>query len=353
MPPIYRWSGCNGVAVPAGIIVPFMDVAANIPAGWQQFTGGNNYAILPANAAGATSAGYTSVARTTSTDGAHSDAGAPVLMQCTYNSGTPIENYTILSTLLGAHSHSLTINYTPAKRKQLLVKATANHTYFPPKTGIMSSTFRGDLIDATPTGYLLSGNSGTSSVNVAEIKSATGLTAAGSHSHMNGSGPQLANHTTTTMYDKLGGYGNSVHSNHGLGTPVVTDNIKRFLVGLFYHATKSLPPGRNMIAMWESATPPPGWMLCDGSNGTYDLASHFIGFDSGAGIGTLTGNHTITTSVAVGSGGLHNHLGSYLPGLSGTTGWHSNANLHSHTVGALTSNFYPAYYTLIFITPKV
>ena len=61
-------------------------------------------------------------------------------------------------------------------------------------------------------------------------------------------------------------------------------------------ALPAIPVGS--IIMWNSATPPTGWSLCDGTNGTPDLRNRFVlGASSGHGLGQTGGEETHTLSV--------------------------------------------------------
>lgn len=78
-------------------------------------------------------------------------------------------------------------------------------------------------------------------------------------------------------------------------------------------ATSTAPSGNNVttatdpalpaipvgsIIMWNSATPPMGWSLCDGTNGTPDLRNRFVlGVSSNHGLGQTGGEEAHTLSV--------------------------------------------------------
>jgi len=89
----------------------------------------------------------------------------------------------------------------------------------------------------------------------------------------------------------------------------------------------------NVIAIWESATPPTDWAICDGTNGTPDLRDQLIGLDILANVGQAGSNSTTvihTTDIQ----GTHNHYnggGGYQDGsFHGDMTHQNNAGGHVH-----------------------
>ena len=100
----------------------------------------------------------------------------------------------------------------------------------------------------------------------------------------------------------------------------------------------------GVITIWygTSGSIPSGWVLCDGSNDTPDLRSHFVMGASGDGeVGTTSGSNTHLHSSApsLSSAGSHNHslsgsTNSQTGGTSqgaGTAGTYRKSTSHSHS----------------------
>ena len=133
----------------------------------------------------------------------------------------------------------------------------------------------------------------------------------------------------------------------------------------------------GVITIWYgvSAGIPAGWVLCDGSNGTPDLRSHFVrGAGSDGEVGTTSGSntHLHSTAPSLASGGGHSHsfngstnsqtggvssgagdAGSNRKSVSHSHSYSGNAATggeHTHTVGASQSAVnMPPYVKLYYI----
>lgn len=131
----------------------------------------------------------------------------------------------------------------------------------------------------------------------------------------------------------------------------ITNNFKhKLLRGIYKAAQYSLSSG--LIAMWEGASAPAGWTLCNGSNGTPDLRDYFVRI-VGSGDGSTGGSgNTISVSVTIGSGGIsHAHNNEevrYSSYAMGSVYGAAYTNTHSHTA-TITPTYTPVYYALTFI----
>lgn len=127
-----------------------------------------------------------------------------------------------------------------------------------------------------------------------------------------------------------------------------TDEDLPSLVSALTDAFNDIPPSipSGIITMWSGsiATIPPGWNLCDGTNGTPDLRNRFVvGAGSSYGVGDAGGSNEVTLSsaqmpshshgggsLAVGSGGGHSHG-------SGTLSTNT-AGSHTHTYSRMATS---------------
>ena len=133
----------------------------------------------------------------------------------------------------------------------------------------------------------------------------------------------------------------------------------------------------GVITIWygTSGSIPSGWVLCDGSNDTPDLRSHFVmGASSDGEVNTTSGSNTHLHSSApsLASGGGHSHSfsgttnsqtggtvagsgysGSYRKSISHSHSYSGTAAIggaHTHTVGASeSSSSLPPYVKLYYI----
>ncbi len=115
-----------------------------------------------------------------------------------------------------------------------------------------------------------------------------------------------------------------------------------------------------MIGMWESATLPAGWVLCDGSNGTPDLTDHYVEITDESSDGSGTGDNSITgTTSAADYAWSHTHTWTNAACICTWPGTNYSAHgsksvPHDHD-GAFTcaaGDYKPAYYALYFIMFK-
>jgi hypothetical protein len=128
-------------------------------------------------------------------------------------------------------------------------------------------------------------------------------------------------YTNTSVAAYLPTYGGaiSVSSISGLTNPPVTDNGTRAATTAF---VRSIVPS-GIIVMWTGSPTnvPPGWAMCNGSNGTPDLRDQFIigagksysaGTQGGSASSTLSGlpahTHSVAVSGTTDGGGAHTHI---------------------------------------------
>ena len=332
------WAAGLTQAIPVGLIIPFMDDGATIPDGWSQYIVSGAPAIKCGPVAAARG-GITAVKCATSNGGEH--VGGNVAMWVGAAAGSTGDQST--NSAIGRHNHTFTCTYAPALCKHVLIQATDEVYVLPKLAGILADAAVSGLVDKTPDGILAAGIESLTS-QVARVVSFGGFSTAPNHMHITGKHSALG----------TAGYGHLNKSagahRHNAASAAVADRIKRFHLGIWAHEHKEISLVPGMYALWESTTPPEGWSVCDGTNGTEDLTDYFIELSSGADLGTKTGDGTITASGSTTNNGAHSHAGTagnYNSVIS--TGHHGHQAGHVHSISAQRKSFEPIFYTLIAI----
>ena len=337
--------------LPTGIIVPY-ESTGSVPSGFTAFSAANDRFIVGASTTKAvtTTGGSTSVSisGTTSTNGGH--IGGP-------DTGT-YSNFLGSNTTLGDspvtrgdHAHTFsgsTTGVTPSRKQVILVKATQNHYAFLENICVLKNTagaFTGMTRVTGIANYLMYGNAASIGVAGSDASSiAISTSTAGSH---------IPHQTTGTsgFFGYTGGpYITAGDHTHTATLSTTLNPLNRYM-GLYKAATANLDiPNQNLIGMWESQTPPEGWYVCDGTNGTPDLRDYFIKFvDNDTNIGTTSGSNSTTYSGSLSATPLHNHGSSEFGSIFNTAVYHnSNFQMATHTA-ASSVTYIPPYYSLVFI----
>jgi hypothetical protein len=338
--------------LPTGIIVPYESTSA-VPSGFSAFTASNDKFIVGASATKAvnTTGGSTSVSLsgTTTTNGSHTgpaDTGTYTGfggdVNCVFPDG-PVTQ--------GDHSHTFSgsvAGVTPSRKQVILIKATQNHFSFSENICVLKNTagaFTGMTRVTGIANYLMYGNA--ASIGVTGSNSSSGaITTSTSGSHVT---------HQTLGYSGFIGYPGAPNLDAGAhshtGTISTTLNPLNRYMGLYKAATANLDiPNENLIGMWESQTPPEGWYVCDGTNGTPDLRDYFIKFvDNDTNIGTTSGSNSTTYTGSLSATPVHNHGNSNFGSIFSAAVYHlSNFAVATHTASA-TVTYIPPYYSLVFI----
>lgn len=259
----------------------------------------------------------------------------------------------------GTHTHAYTVAdsapLNPPGRKSVWIKKTGAPGPVPEGGEVLSD---GELISsalAAVSSFLgrimmagdVNANYGSNSASaVASIVSANG-------SHIHGSqmyervmtGPISGPFEYTFEYASGGGS----HNHGGAATGTYTPSVRRRRMAI-YMATKDSPiqPG-CVIGFDPSEILPPGWSVCDGTNGTVDLRGFFVERSSVGDAGSTAGNNTAQYTATAPSDMGHSHAGTdrgyYQPY---TEWWHGDSVSHNHQLSG-TRPFIPPYYAMTFI----
>lgn len=349
--------------VPVGGILPYTGSVA--PDGYELFAEANGRYII--GSGGGYTHGSTGGASTvagwsgrTGMDGLHSGlremrvygARGP-------NPGFDIPHSGVTPPYTGDHDHPLTVAESnvlnPRARKSVWVKKVSAPGPIPQGAEVLCD---GELISSTLSavsshlGRIImadsaSGDFGSGSASaVATIGSTSGA-----HGHASEyyervlSGPLSGAFEYTFEYEQ-GGY---PHDHGGSATVTYSANPRRKKMAA-YMATSDAPIQAGCVIGFDpSETLPPGWSVCDGTNGTVDLRGFFIERSSANGAGASAGNNTASFSRATPQDMDHDHVGDsrgyYQPF---TMWWHGNEEMHDHQISG-SRPFIPPYYAMTFI----
>jgi len=328
--------------IPTGLIIPYTGGAGGIPSGWVAYVAANDYYIIGAGSTYAVddSTTGTDFIAVTDTTGSHFGDVNPITTVA--NDGGKWRNVGDA----GDHYHSFTINYEPPWQGCYLMKAGADQLEFPStsvlftygvdKSAVSSNIwttnsrlFRGD-------GSLTAGGTNTHNGSISDSQGAHGH---GIQDSGDGSGSRAAvtrgGHTHTvdiTMVHSLRVRAMAAWSN--AGSNISLNNY-----------------GSQIIGMYESLTPPDGWYLCNGNNGTPDMRDCFIELTSNASAGSGSGDGTVTaTTAGTLVHGTHYHGDNNEDGGGDKTAYHNELiQMDSHSALNDKHTWLPEYYALAFI----
>jgi len=348
-----------GGAVPAGLILPFN--GSTVPTNWTQFNSANNRMIIGAGSSysigqiGGTAVGGSigNLGGSTGDGGNHADS--PHIYGF-YGPGYATVPLMANSQPAGTHAHTLgSVVLSNIDRNIFkLIKSNVTQDNLPINAITISATSLASLgmTNINANNKMFSANASTTTTDKSGY---VVLGAIGNHAHnyYSGGGPYGAETVDFLQEDWQG-----EHSGNSTLTSL-TQNFKRLLLSLWTNASADFEPGMGMIGMWESLTPPDGWLICDGTNGTPDLRNNFIQ-NCASGVENITsqGTNQVTCGLIgnISHDAVHTHysgywqswapaLRSFVSASHGAITWN-----HSHSVNrSLTLSFLPSYYALIFI----
>lgn len=291
----YSASLSSGIPFPAGTIVPVWSGYVATP-GWQTYFNSNNAAIIgtiPTGGAGAVeSTGAGQLARysgTLGTSGAHSSTTSA-------GRGTSVVSSAQFSQLSGTHGgHQHTFNATSyplsiTSANVGLIRASQTVYELPPNT----IAFRNTVLGAygtrfNPTNSSASnivhlkytstvGDQGTMTAGVTSASHSSTIISSlsGAHTHV------AQNRASTTGTSGAGS--RAVIGNH---THDVNTTLSQFYAGparVLHPWISSLPrvAETDVVVMYNGSPSslPPGWVICDGTNGTPNMNGAYLVYDS-------------------------------------------------------------------------
>jgi len=335
---------------PAGIILPMLSGA--VPDKWSSFTAADGKFIAGAGdsyGVGTTGgSGSISLSGTVTTTNAHTGTGS------VYRPGdTGTFGWQTYSSA-GAHNHTVSDSATveDLSRTYVLVKSDVDVDALPPNIGAFGSqSLKLPLVNthSSVNRFMKAGTvDGTEAGD--NTPTSSGFTSSSNGSHTHGSNLRDGDDYNSGVTETLGTDGGHTHT----GNFTTTLDTKYFYLSLWFHATAGCPHQKNMIAMWEGATAPSGWKLCDGTNGAPDLRNYFIRIGSTVQHGNFGGSNSSTwTMGSLSNAGAHSHpLTSTINDTASTT----NNSYHTNSIGGHSDHtlsnvkaYVPPYYALTFI----
>ena len=283
----------GGIAVPTGLIIPYTGGAGGAPSGWSIFNTADGDHIIGAGstyAVGANGAGTGSVTKTSANSGNHSGSSG------TFTS----RNNNAGNASAGNHSHTMAYTYVPPYQQCYLIKAGAGLSILPQNGVMFSQAALGGLANIWTDGYIFKAAAGVGTGGTDAITGRSTNTA-GNHNHGTASGRSDSGKVSRYKGTNAGGH------THSSITVNITNNLKKYLLSAWRNASVDFDLASNMIAMYESVTPPTGWSLCDGTGVTPDLRDHFIKPITNGSEDSSQGNGTLNMATASLTHGNHSH----------------------------------------------
>ncbi len=330
--------------IPTGLIVPYTGGVGGAPSGWSLYSTANNYHIVGAGdtyAVNDNGAGSGNFSATLSTIADH--LGTNPISTTVVNQGNKYRNVGYG----GAHGHTATISYIPPRIGCYLIKAGADQTDFPTNSVVWTygrdKSSINNVFNIWTGGYMfyaLAGNwsAGTNTYNSNVTDSQ------GNHNH------GISDSGDSSGYDASVSSGGHTHTID----ITMTNYLRQQAMAAWRNATSTVSLnkyGSNIIGMYESTTPPTGWYLCDGSNGTPDMRNYFVKNTTQASAGSGSGDGTVTAGTAgTTTHGTHRHKDSNESGFGDKSCYHLDyVTMAAHAQLSDNQVWLPPYYALAFI----
>jgi hypothetical protein len=336
---IYSTEYTNAIVVPQGIILPLRGAGA-VPTNWSIYNSADGKQIV---GAGTTYSVDDNGAGSGNINLSHTANDAHLGTQTLYGSTSSNAG----STTYPNHQHTTMTFSSPAPNyvEHRLIKADSDQVSVPQdvcllKHGTGGWTGLTRQAQAATRHFRANTADGTGGNESAAVTSSFD----GAHNHGTSFGI-LPPGDAGTAYQATATYGSHQHS----FTAVLSFSLNYVYLNMWYKASGSYElDGVNFIGMYESVTPPTGWALCDGNNGTPDMRDHFFVSPASDSSGT-GGTGKVTCNTGTNSAGTHRHYEGNCNSCPRGYGYHVayTAN-HTHTCNH-DATWLPPYYALAFI----
>lgn len=333
----------GGIEAPVGLIIPL--ASSTVPSGWTAFSSADGRLIVGAGSsygAGATGGSASaSLSGSMSNTGSHTGSNNNNMADRSgaQNSGSSKGESSYPA---GAHSHNFsgTASAQDVYKDFRLIKNVSAKKIAANGLLLGVSSLAGLTNTETSTNRFLRANSSYGGTGGSSSLSGSGTAAsAGGHIHAYRfySGPA----SSVSRSVSAGAHSHNVAFSGTL-------NTKRIYVSAWTNAASEFDLVAGGIAMWESATPPDGWNICNGANGTPDMRDYFVRIGTTANHGSVSGNNSVSWAASTSNYGSHSHVGPSV-GAYQTSGSHNSYSWnHTHNASGSTTVTQP-YYALYFI----
>lgn len=279
-------------------------------------------------------------------------AGSHTGSTYTYTSGS--YPFVTGTSTAGSHTHTVTPSSIDAdlKRKSYKLAKCITASPLPSNIYILSDSNLSGLssVDVGETHMLLNSSS-ESSIVVGNNTIGMTLTtnSAGGHSHGSNETPIISGPEPYYWSDASDGS----HSHTATYSNAGNDNTKKRTFSLWSDQSETVGVISGSIMLWGSETPPAGWAICDGTNGTPDMRDRYLAISNTASHGVSSGTNEVTfADLTTSSAGSHRHYTGEGGNIGDPTqsGRHVNfTGTHSHTINTFNARIRPKYHALHFI----
>jgi hypothetical protein len=327
--------GAGYDAVPKGIILFHDQGVGSLPTGWSAYSTADDKFIVGAGSTYAVNdngAGGGEVAKTSDSTGSHT--GSSTFVCINDNNGKGLG-------AAGAHTHNVSYTYAPPYQGLELIKADQNHYALAPHIITLAEVDLTGLTNVYTDGYMMMAKA-AQSTGGSNTQNGIATTSAGSHSHTGTFGSPNPDSSVRKEYDAAGSHSHTINL-------TFTNNLYQYALSAWKHATQFHRPQAAMIGLWESTTPPGGWYLCDGNNGTPDLRDYFIKLTGNGADGVSSGDGKVEMSSSASAAGAHQHAGINDNDQNGSAANHDDSPTFGAHAWAPDYTWLPPYYALAFI----
>lgn len=338
---IYGVDFSQSVKLPSGIIVPLRGAGA-VPSGWSLFSSANAKYII---GAGTTYSPGNNGAGSGNINLSHTGGGSHTGNQPRY--GWTASRAGLNSKANHTHTTMTFSSPRPYYHSHRLIKANSEQDELPQDACLMKHASGGwtgltRVVPNSGSRYFYPNTADGYGVNIsATVTSSTN----GAHNHGTDAG-QLPPGDDNNSNEAIVDYGGHSHSFSAL----LTITLKYLALSAWYSASGSYElDGENYIGMYESLTPPSGWSLCNGSNGTPDMRDRFVLVPFTDAPGGAAGSNWVSCTSVTDSQGTHRHYSRQCNSCDNYFRRHSDyLGDHTHTMNH-SAAWLPPYYALAFI----